>query len=386
MNKISFLNLITLLLHKHRSRHISIFIISTLLVFIVSISLFVSSSIKSDLLALLQKESDFIVQKIRSGSRVDVDQSWVDKIERLRGVSDVNGRIYGKYILKDSDKYIDIVGVDPFGEDEVLKSLNIKEFLSKDQMILSKSLKEYLKKRYFDKYFNFFKPNGEKKKVYIYKVFDRSSPYFSGDIAMMSQDLAREILGIDDDKYSDITLNVANEKERDNVGFQLKSLFYDALVIDKRDLRGDYMKYFDFKSGMFMMLFLLSLFTFMLILYQRFTLANSSERRDVAILRMVGWGIGDVIKLKLFESLIIGISAFMLGVVLAYIFVFVFDAPLFRDIFLGFGNLTHSYDFHPNLDLGLIMTIFIFFITSFVASLLIPIWKIAITDPTEAIK
>jgi len=392
MNNLAFLNFTTLLLTKHRSRHISIFIISTILVFILTSMLFISSSIKIDLKAKLANESDFIVTKLRSGKSVDLPSSWIKEIEDIRGVSSVYGRVYGRYMLKGGDGYIRILGVDLF-DDEIGKTLkdevqniDLKAFLKKDYMILSNPLKEYMTKNYFEKYYNFFTPKGEKKKVLFFGGFSKDSPLFNSDVSLMSEDLAREILGVSEDDYSDIVLNVPNDSERDNVGFKLKSLHFDSRVIDKRDLEADYEKFFSFKSGLFMMIFMLSLFTFMLILYQRFTLANSSEKADVAVMRMVGWSIKDVLKLKLFESLIIGVGAFLLGVILAFCFVFFLDAPLFRDIFIGFGNLSLGYDFKPHIDLGVLGSSFLFFIIPFIFSLLIPIWKIAITDPMEAMK
>jgi ABC-type lipoprotein release transport system permease subunit len=354
--------------------------------------LFISSSIKRDLKEKLASESDFIVLKLKSGKSVDLPSSWIKEIEGIRGVSSVKGRVYGRYMLKGGDKYIRILGVDLFDDelgktikDEVLK-IDLKEFLKEDYMIVSNPIKEYMRKNYFEKYYNFFTPNGDKKKVLFFGTFNKNSPLFNSDLTLMSEDLAREILGVNEDDYSDLIIDVPNDSERDNVGFKLKSLHFDSRVIDKRDLEADYEKFFSFKSGLFMMIFMLTLFTFMLILYQRFTLANSSERADVAIMRMVGWSIKDVLKLKLFESLIIGVGAFLVGVILAFVFVFYLDAPLFRDIFIGFGNLSSSYDFKPHLDLGVLGSSFLFFIIPFIFSLLIPIWKIAITDPMEAMK
>ena len=76
----------------------------------------------------------------------------------------------------------------------------------------------------------------------------------------------------------------------------------------------------------------------------------------------------------------------MFGILIAYVFVFIFDAPLLSHIFLGFNNLHNSVVFTPVFDLGLISSLFLFFIISFIASVLIPVWKIAITDPNEAMK
>jgi len=84
--------------------------------------------------------------------------------------------------------------------------------------------------------------------------------------------------------------------------------------------------------------------------------------------------------------LIVGLFAFFVGLFLAFVYVFVLDAPLLRDVFLGFSNLENRVSFTPVFDFGLVSSIFLFFIVPFVASVLIPVWKIAITDPNEAMK
>jgi len=93
-----------------------------------------------------------------------------------------------------------------------------------------------------------------------------------------------------------------------------------------------------------------------------------------------------VIRLKISETLVIALFAFLIGVILAYGYVFVAQAPLLREVFLGFGNLQNEIHFTPYVDFGMLSSMFLFFIVPFVASVLIPVWKIAITDAGEALK
>ncbi len=386
MNSRSFVNFVILMLHKHKSRHIPTFIISSILVFLLSSTLFINSSISQDILSNLSNESDFIVQKT-NGS---VDEGWIEKIEKIRGTNDIQGRVYGRYFIPNSNFYVNILGVDLFDEpNQNLKStlnINIKNFTKEESMIISPSFKDYLFKHYYKDSYHFFTPKGEELDLKIFKTIDENSSLSSSDLAIMPISLARKILGLSEDSYTDIVLNVPNDSEKDMVGEKLKALFYGSRIIDKRDLTQEYRKFFEFKSSIFLLGFILALLTFMLILYQRFTLANSIEKRDIAILRMSGWRVNDVIKLKLFESLFIGISAFLIGVIVAYLFVFKLDAPLLGHIFTGFGNLPKTYHFFPYIDKILLFEIFIFFIVPFILSLLIPIWRVAVTNPIEAMK
>jgi len=392
VNNNAFLNFLFLSLYKHKSKHIAIFIISTLLIFLLSSMTFISSSLQQETLNTLKGESDFIIQKIRSGRAVDTPIEWMDAISEIRGVSTVTPRIHGKYLLPYEEKYFTIVGVDFFDEQivenlkTIVSTLDIKTFLREEQMIVGQGVRATMAENHYKEYFNFMTPSGEKKKVPIYENFPAKSNLVSNDMILMSADLAREILGINEEKVSDISISVPNEAEWDNIAFKLKSLHFDARIIAKTDMKSAYEKFYNYKSGIFLLLFILSLSTFMLILYQRYAMVGSSDKKEIAILRMLGWSIKDVLKLKLYETLFIGIFSFMLGIVLAYLFVFIFNAPLLRDIFLGFGNLAINPTFQPVVDGGLFASLFLFFILPFVFAVIIPVWRIAIIDPYEGMK
>jgi ABC-type antimicrobial peptide transport system permease subunit len=110
----------------------------------------------------------------------------------------------------------------------------------------------------------------------------------------------------------------------------------------------------------------------------------SSERRQIGLLRALGWSISDVLKLKFYETVIVIVISFVLGVVAAYGFVFILGAPLLREIFLGGANLSNTVQLVPVLDFGVLSTIFLIYAVPFVAAVLIPVWRIAVTDPKEA--
>ncbi len=392
MNNQAFLNFLFLQLFRHKSKHIAVFILSTMLIFLLSATLFISTSLQESTLKTLSGESDFIVQKMRAGNPVQTPLSWQDEISDIRGVSAVSSRIYGKYYIEDAQKYFNIVGVDFFNESvsqnlqKTINNLDVKAFLEKDQMIIGTGVKAYLQSHYYKEDYTFLTPKGEEKKLPIFTTFPSTSALLTSDTILMNADNAREILGIEDDYASDIVLNVANDAERDNVEFILKSLHFDARVLAKSAIKSAYQKFFHYKSGLFLLLFMLTLFTFMLILYHRYAMVNSSDKKEIAILRMLGWSIKDVLKLKLFETLFIALSAYMLGIILAYIYVYILDAPLLRDIFLGYGNLSNHVHFQPAIDGGLFLSLFLLFILPFIFAVLFPVWKIAITEAYEGMQ
>lgn len=388
----SFINFLFLLVHKHRSKHIAIFLISTLLVTLLASFMFLSSSIKHDAIMALHEQPDFTIQKLEAGRSVDIPVDLIDTFSEIKGVSYVAPRVFGRYFTPDRKHYFTIVGVDFFDEqlvkwiETLFHEIDIKAFLEKDQMIIGQAVKKYMKAHYYDTYFNFSTPEGKEKKVYIYDALPKESNLISSDFILMDINLARKILGINPEKATDIILNVPNPAERDNVKFKLLSLNYDTRILTKEELEKAYENLFNYKGGIFLLGFILSLITFMLILFQRYSMINSSDKKEIAILRAVGWSIKDVIKLKLSETIVIAIAAFLLGTVLAYCYVFFAQAPLLKEVFLGFENLKTDIHFTPVIDFGMLSSMFLFFMVPFIASVLIPVWKIAITDAGEALK
>ncbi len=387
-----FSNFLFLLIYRHRSKHIAVFLISTLVVMLFSSVMLLSNAIEEEVKVSLDAQPDFIVQKMHAGKAVDTPMEWADEIREIRGVSAALPRVYGSYFYASNGVYFTIVGIDPFDKqistalERLLEETDLKAFLSKDQMIIGQGVKTQLEKFYYPDHYLFRAPDGEKVRADIYKSFPKESSIVSNDMVVMEIDLAKRVLGIDDELSTDIVLFVPNELERDNVKEKIIMLHADLRVIEKEELATAYEHLFNYRGGLFLLLYMIVLVTFVLILYQRYSMISSADKKEIGILRALGWSINAVIKLKIMESLIVGLSAFMLGLLLAYGYVFLLDAPLLSEVFLGYGNLSADIVFNRTVDFGMITLLFLFFLVPYVAAVLIPVWRIAITDPVEAMK
>ncbi len=283
-----------------------------------------------------------------------------------------------------------MVGVDLFDEQshkmlqKIIKDIDLKQFFSQDSMLVGEGVKRFLESRFYRDKFSFKMPNGSFKDVQIYATIPKESNLISNDMVILSIDLAREIFGISDELSTDITLSVPNDAEWDTVLSKIHLLFYDVRVTDKREMIKAYDSLYNYKGGLFLILYLVTIVTFMLILYQRYSMVLSSERREIGVLRAIGWSIGDVLKLKFYETLIIITISLVLGVVLAYIYVFIFDAPIVSGIFLGSANLSNSISFMPVVDMGVLSSIALLYAVPFMVAVLVPAWRIAVTSPREA--
>lgn len=389
MNRV-FLNFLFLSIYKDRKSHIALFLISIILIFILATTLFTSTSLKHTLFNQLNNQADFVVQKVRGGNRVDAPLSWQDKLTEIYGVSKVTPRVYGRYYFEDKKEYALIFGIDFLDEQankelaSIIKETKLDNFLESNNMIVSKSIKEYLSSHFYNDNYNFLTPSGKFIKVNIYKTLTKDSSLYSNNIIIMPIDLAKSILGVEEDFVSDFTLNVANDDEQDNIYSKISSLYYDISVTTKKDVKKAYENLYNYKGGFFLLLFILTLATFLLLLYYRYSIMFYTQKRAIGIYRAIGWSIKDIIKLKFLESSLIAIFSFIIGATLAYIYTFIFNAPIIKDIFLGSSNLPNSVNLEAVIDFSTLGVIFILFVLPFIAATIVPVWKIATTNPKEA--
>ena len=147
-----FFNFLFLLLNKHKSKHIAIFIISILIIFLISSVLFISNSLKKEIITTLDNQNDFVIQKINRGRIENIPILWLEDFREINGISTLEQRVYGQYYFMPEDIHFTIIGVDLFEETtnknikELLSILNIPTFLEKDSMIIGNGVKNVFDK------------------------------------------------------------------------------------------------------------------------------------------------------------------------------------------------------------------------------------------------
>ncbi|MCT7534883.1 FtsX-like permease family protein [Aliarcobacter cryaerophilus] len=380
-----FVNLIFLLLHKQKTKYISIFILAILTIFLLSTVIFIKSSLQNEILKTLESHNDFIIQREFGGRIFDIENQLEDRLKNIYGVKNITKRVYGRYKFLSEDVYFTIIGVDFSNLNKELKNLGLQN-ISKDEMIVGFEVDNLLKKYKYTNYYDFFLPNKEIKKVKIAKVLEKESNIISSDIIILDINLARDILGINRDFSTNIAFDVPNELERANIKQKLQRLDLDLNIIQKEDILKKYETIFNYKGGVFLILYLVVLFAFIMILYQRYSQVSINERKQIAIFKAIGYSVRDIIKIKMSENFVVAFVSYLIGVLLAYFFVFILNAPILKNIFIDFSNIKNDFIIYPYIEFSTFVTLFLFFMVLFLSSVLIPVWKISAINPYESLR
>jgi len=389
LNKLNFL---LILLLTYKKKHLSIFLLSSLLISIVSSVVFISSSIKHDIFHTLESQADFTIQKYKAGKVLNTPTKWIDEFLQIDGITNVQGRIYGTHFYEPAEEYFTIIGIDLFDTqvvsslNKLIDDINTTQFLSRQNMIIGSDVKKFLDEYHYFDYYNFRPPDRSIEKVFIYDTLNKHSNIVSGDTILMDISLARKILGVEDGYVTDIILTTPNPQEIDTVKIKLRISHFDMRLIQKEEIKKYYQNLYNYKGGIFLVLYIIVILSFLLILYQRYSIISNSDAKEVAILRQLGWQIKEVIWFKILENIFVILSAYILGVSLAYFYVYFLNAPILKNIFLGYSNLDIQTIFSPAISFTELFLIFIFFTVPFIATITIPVWRLSTKEPSEIIK
>ncbi len=248
------------------------------------------------------------------------------------------------------------------------------------------ALKRILDENYYKDYFNFITNDGSFKKVKIGGVFNSDIELQSNDMIIVAKELAYEILGVEDEKATDLVAKVSNPEELTTIVNKINLLYPDTRIITNEDFKVSYQNIFDYKSGLFLALFIISLFTFFIIIYDKTSGLTSLEKTEIGILKALGWKVDDILKEKFYESFIISFIAYILGVTIAFCFVYFLNAPLLRDIFEGYSQLKTTFNLPFVVDFQILALVFFITIPIYISATIIPSWRTATLDADEVIR
>ena len=385
-----FFRLAFLLLKTHRLEVGFSFVFFFLIVFLVASVLFLASSLRYSELIGVENEYEILIQNQKGGQKAPIEDFKIDEALRIKGITQAIPRIYGEYYFDQANRSFEVVGVDFFAPNfqKYLDTLSdTKIALSNENVVfIGKGLQKELETFEYREDLTLYSYSGDPVKFQIVVIDDSAFEHYFAGMLVCDATMAREILGLEPFVYSDFYLDVPNSSEVPNIITHLKTLFPHAHITTKEERKEAIYNSYYYKGGVFLSLFLFAIVAYMILLYQKTILSIASEKKEIGVLRALGYTISDTIRLKIVQNLTIALGGFASGIVIAYLFVFVFQAPLLRGIFLGDVATIMVGDFVPMVEFSQLVILFLLTVVPYMASVLYPTWKIATIDPNEVIR
>jgi ABC-type lipoprotein release transport system permease subunit len=357
---------------RRKRKNIALISVYTLVVFLLASVLFFTHSIRKEASIILKASPEMVIQRLVAGRHELVPTSYLNKIREIRGVNSVKARLWGYY-------YDPIVGANYtliVPEDRQLNTgkIDIGEGISRTRLVFEGDSMEF--KTY----------DGVVIDLEVKNRISSQSELISSDLILISENDFRRLFGTPKGYATDLTLQVKNPRELSTIAVKIAELLPDTRQILRDEILRTYDAVFNWRGGIMVVILLGAMLAFIIFAWDKASGLSSEERREIGILKAIGWETSDVILMKFWEGMVVSLSSFLAGILLAYIHVFFASSMLFEPVLKGWAILYPKFRIVPFIDASQIAALFFLTIIPYTVATIIPSWRAATVDPDTVMR
>ncbi len=356
-------------LWRRRGKNAALLLVYAGLVFSLGSVIFYTQAIKQEAAFLLASTGEILVQRMMAGRHDPIPLDYAEKIRKIRGVADVSGRRWGYYYDPVTRANYTLIGSDQLG-------------LEENRIIVGAEVARLLGARP-GRTIRVRNVEGKFMSLQIKGILDSDSALISADLMLLTEADWQKIFGTPANMATDLVVRVRNQKEVPTIAGKITELFPDVRVLTRAEILRTYDALFDWRSGLVLMVLSGAALAFAILAWDKASGLSADEQREIGILKALGWDTAEVLEWKTWEGLAISLSAFLIGVLAAYIHVFFLQAPLLAPIFKGWSVLYPRFRLTPFLSLAQLVILFFFTVIPYTVATVIPVWRAATLDPDQ---
>jgi ABC-type lipoprotein release transport system permease subunit len=129
-----------------------------------------------------------------------------------------------------------------------------------------------------------------------------------------------------------------------------------------------------------------TILSFVIFAWDRAAGLSADEKKEIGILKAVGWETSDVLIMKFWEGTVVSLTAFLAGVILAYFHVFFTSSALFLPVLKGWSILYPDFKLVPYINVNHLITLFFLSVVPYTVTTIIPAWRAATIDPDSVMR
>jgi lipoprotein-releasing system permease protein len=357
---------------RRKGKNLALLAVYTLVVFALASVMFFTQALKKEAALILSATPELIVQKMVAGRHDLIPLSYIDRIKKIRGVGAVAGRLWGYYY-------------DPQVRANYTLLVNDKYQLPENTIAVGAGIAR-VRSAYRGSTVTFHAYDGKPLSFVVRGVLSPESELLSSDLILISARDFRRLFGVPADYATDLTVQVRNQKEMATVADKIQQIFPDTRPILRDEIMRTYEAVFDWRAGIIIVVLLGALLAFLIFAWDKAAGLSAEERREIGILKAIGWETSDVLQLKFWEGVAVSLTAFLLGTILAYVHVFLAAAPLFSTVVKGWSILFPNFRLTPFISLFQIAVLFFFTVVPYTVATIIPSWRAATIDPDQVMR
>ncbi len=362
-------------LARRRTRTAALLLVYAAVVAVIAAVMLYAQAVRREARDLLQRSPAVIVQRLQAGRYAPVPVDYVETLGAIRGVQAVEGRLWGYYY---DPLFRTVCTV-------MVPAASSERAVADGHARVGSAVARVWNLRAGGR-LALLTPSDEAMSLVVDEIFSDESALLTADLMLLSPADFRTLLDHPVGFYTDIALSVANPAEHRRVAAKVTARLRDTRTIVRDDMARTYASVFSWREGLVLVAFIGVMAAFALFAFDRASGLSADETREIAVLKAVGWDAGDVMAMKVWEGALVSATAFAIGYLAAYLFVFYVPAGPFDGALRGWTVLRPRVHLTPDADAFQVATLFVLSVVPYTAAVLVPVWRAAVAEPDAVMR
>ncbi|MFH1218092.1 MAG: ABC transporter permease [Pseudomonadota bacterium] len=368
-------------LWRHRLKNGGIALIFSLVIFLLASFQLLTHSLQQTAEKVLLFSPDITLQRLSAGRQIALPASRIKTLSSLFGIKKIVPRIWGYHFDEKNGANYTVLGLPALTANRQnlfpLLQGRMPHGGKRGEVVLSTSVRDSLGLGERNS-FTFFRPDLSQISFTVVGVFSKSTDILTGDVILMDLEDARDLFLMEKGFATDLAIDVTNPAEIDTIAATISNLMPDTRVLTRSQIRKTYQAVFGWRSGFGSICLLTALASFAILAWDKASGLSQEEKREIGILKFLGFQTSDILALRFWESGVIAVVAFLFGLTLAYIHVAYFEGALFKPMLVGWSVLRPGLNLDPAVTFADLLLVFSYSVLPYLAATIIPAWRSAI--------
>ncbi|MCA1765252.1 MAG: FtsX-like permease family protein [Desulfobulbaceae bacterium] len=338
---------------------------------------------------MLAQTPEIIIQKMSAGRQEAIPLAYLDRLDGIFGIRAAVPRVWGYYFDETSGANYTVMAVDrrlmPEGRNLEIALDGDFPAAGQGEAALGREVAANLKLA-GRRTFSLFRPDLSLKSFQVSGVFAESTDLLTADLIVTGLDDGRDLFAIPENLATDLLVYVANPGEISTISRKIAARLPDTRVLTRPQIHKTYKVVFGWRSGFASICLLTALAAFAILAWDKASGLSAEEKREIGILKILGWQTADILVLRFWESLAVSGLAFLGGCTAAYLHILFLEGSLFRPVLLGWSVIHPSLKIVPVFAAADLLLIFTLSVLPYLAATVIPAWRCSTVPPDAAIR
>jgi ABC-type lipoprotein release transport system permease subunit len=357
---------------RRKGKNAALLLVYSLVVFMLSSVIFFSSAIRKEAESILSEAPEIVVQRTVAGRHDLIPVRYATVINHILGVRSVEARLWGYYFHPGSLSNYTVMAPARFSlaDDEIVVGTGVVRSWG---TITDQEL--------------FFRTHdGQFLGLKMKNTLDPRTEIITADLILTSENTFRRLFGVPKAFTTDLAVKLGNPQECNTIKEKILRELPDTRPIIREEILRTYAALFDWRSGYLIVILAVAILSFFIFAWEKATGMSGEEKREIGILKAVGWDTSDILLMKFWEGAVISLIAFGVGIILAYVHVFFGSAMLFEHVLKGWSIVFPSLSLQPTVNFFQIAVLFFLTVVPYSLLTMIPAWAVAVTDPDTVMR